>query len=64
MAKKKEETCSFCGKPAAFMLQGMDGSYICPDCVELASRVLRERNISMKRRKGACSIDLNNVPKP
>ena len=46
------------------MLQGMDGSYICPDCVELASRVLRERNISMKRRKGACSIDLNNVPKP
>ena len=64
MAKKKDETCSFCGKPAAFMLQGMDGSYICPDCVELASRVLRERNISMKRRKGACSIDLNNVPKP
>ena len=46
------------------MLQGMDGSYICPDCVELASRVLRERNISMKKRKGACSIDLNNVPKP
>lgn len=46
------------------MLQGMDGSYICPDCVELASRVLRERNISMKKRKGACSIDLNNVLKP
>lgn len=46
------------------MLQGMDGSYICPDCVELASRVLRDRNMSMRGRKGANPIDLNNVPKP
>ena len=46
------------------MLQGMDGSFICPDCVELASRVLKERNMSMRGRKGANPIDLNNVPKP
>ena len=46
------------------MLQGMDGSFICPDCVELASRVLRDRNMSMRGRKGATPIDLNNVPKP
>lgn len=46
------------------MLQGMDGSFICPDCVELASRVLRDRNMSMRGRKGANPIDLNNVPKP
>ena len=46
------------------MLQGMDGSFICPDCVELASRVLRDRNMSMSGRKGANPIDLNNVPKP
>ena len=46
------------------MLQGMDGSFICPDCVELASRVLRDRNMSMRGRKGASPIDLNNVPKP
>ena len=64
MAKKKEESCSFCGKTAPFMLQGMDGSFICPDCVELASRVLRDRNMSMRGRKGANPIDLNNVPKP
>lgn len=46
------------------MLQGMDGSFICPDCVELASRVLRDRNMSMRGRKGVNPIDLNNVPKP
>ena len=46
------------------MLQGMDGSFICPDCVELASRVLRDRNMSMRGHKGASPIDLNNVPKP
>ena len=64
MAKKKEESCRFCGQTAPFTLPGMDGSFICPDCVELASRVLRDRNMSMRGRKGANPIDLNNVPKP
>jgi len=45
------------------MLQGLDGSFICPDCVGLASKVLRNRDI----RSGASQaepIDMNEVPKP
>lgn len=45
------------------MLQGMDGSFICPDCVGLASKVLRDRDI----RSGvsnATAIDMTEVPKP
>lgn len=45
------------------MLQGMDGSFICPDCVGLASKVLRDRDI----RNGvsnATAIDMTEVPKP
>ena len=42
--KKNEEHCSFCGRPASqcsMLLTGIDG-FICPDCVNQASLILRQ----------------------
>lgn len=45
------------------MLQGMDGNYICPDCVELASKVLRDRDNAFGK-TAAKPIDMAQMPKP
>jgi len=42
MARKKDnqETCSFCGHTAAELFSGIDGSLICPNCIEMGHRMV------------------------
>ncbi len=45
MAKKQEEHCSFCGRPASqtnILLSGIDG-YICRSCTEQAAKIFAEQ---------------------
>lgn len=40
MAKKKEEVCSFCGRPMPNMFSGIDGSLICSECIEAGHQLV------------------------
>ena len=51
MAKKPEEHCSFCGRPASqagMLLSGLNG-YICNDCSEQAVRIFNEQNVKQSK---------------
>ena len=63
MAKnKKEEVCSFCGRPMPNMFSGMDGSLICPECIEQGHMLVKQ----MGGTQQAASIDLDiaTLPRP
>lgn len=64
MAKKNnEEHCSFCGRPAhecSMLLTGIDG-FICSDCVNQASIILKQENIIPNKNN---SYENNNSPIP
>ena len=61
---KKNETCSFCGRPAQhglLLLSGYD-AFICSDCVENAHQIVQE---TLKASKPApTETDFKEVPKP
>ena len=65
MAKnsKKEEVCSFCGRPMPNMFSGMDGSLICPECIEQGHQLVKQMGGS---RKAGTTIDLDiaTLPRP
>ncbi len=61
MAKDKQHTCSFCGRPHPLLIMGEGGVSICPDCVQLAADVVKQQTASKDR---AGIPQLNNVPKP
>lgn len=62
MAKKSEHKCAFCGRTTPFMLQGMDGVYICSDCVRLANQVVAQQENSLQEE--AAAAELTDLPKP
>ncbi|HBG27000.1 MAG: ATP-dependent protease ATP-binding subunit ClpX [Planctomycetes bacterium GWF2_41_51] len=60
---KRKETCSFCGrakKQVDAFVEGPDGVYICPECVELCYNIVRQE----KRRMTHTGFLLEEVPKP
>ncbi len=63
MAKKADEKCSFCGRSAQnvrLMISGVDGAFICSECVEKAEEIVR-----MNKKASANPINsLTEVPKP
>lgn len=61
--KDKGSTCSFCGRHQAFMLQGENGAFICPECVALAQKVLKE-NYPDAMGSSAQPISLDAISKP
>lgn len=70
--RKKQERCSFCGRPAnevPMMLTGIDG-FICSDCAEQAYKVICEQfgdDVEVqtaKKSKELSAIKGFNVPKP
>jgi len=65
MVKKKEETCSFCGRPASevgLLLRGADGSLICQHCAELALGVFEEEKLA--KATSTFKLDKKKLPKP
>lgn len=56
----KENRCSFCGRSASDaggLIAGVDGAFICPQCVETLNNVLALRAAEDKRRKTANMLD-------
>lgn len=72
MVKKKQPSCTFCGRPAdmaEFLIPTSDEkAFICPDCVEQLHTMISEYHISInkgtKPKSGGDGINLDNVPKP
>lgn len=60
--KQKAEVCSFCGRQMPEMFSGMDGSLICPDCIEMGHRL-----VSSMPAQGAnqdATLNLATLPTP
>ncbi len=56
----KENRCSFCGRLASEvggLVSGVDGAFICPQCIETLNNVLALRAADEKRRKTADMLD-------
>lgn len=64
MAKKKEK-CNFCGREMPRMFQGIDGSYICSDCIEMGHRLIygMESPTPIPGNNPE-ELDLHKLPKP
>lgn len=65
MAKKKEEVCSFCGRPASdvgLLLRGVDGSLICEHCAQAAMGIFEEEKLD--RATSDFKLDKTKLPKP
>lgn len=64
MAKnKKEEVCSFCGRPMPNMFSGMDGSLICPECIEQGHMLVKQMGGTQKA-SAAIDLDIATLPRP
>ncbi len=59
---KKEEVCSFCGRPMPEMYSGMDGSLICTECIEEGHRMVSIRPQSSDANDHLLCVD--NLPTP
>ena len=56
----------FCGRPeneVPFMLSGLDGSYICSDCVKMAADYLKEIEVQKAEEKSSARIEKLQKPK-
>jgi ATP-dependent Clp protease ATP-binding subunit ClpX len=68
MAKKSNSRnpkaiCSFCGRSSNqtdTLIEGPDGIFICPECVELCHNIIRQD----RKRATRSSVSLKKVPKP
>ena len=50
----------FCGRPeneVPFMLSGLDGSYICSDCVKMAADYLKEIEVKKTEEESSARIE-------
>lgn len=63
MRKKKEEACSFCGRDDVSLFAGLDGSYICPDCIEHGHQIIAEKEAEAKKATDTI-FSMDNLPKP
>jgi len=60
---KRESICSFCGKtgsPKEMFIEGPDQVFICPDCVQLCYRLIKENQRKFKKP----AFDIAEMPKP
>ena len=63
MAKKREDCCSFCGRPASevrLLISGLNG-FICEDCAEQAYNIAKQ---SAKMGQANPELDWTQLPKP
>lgn len=66
MAKKTETArpyCSFCGKEERNLLQGLNGVYICPECIKQGNVILKEMGLESSTAE-TVGLELETLPKP
>jgi ATP-dependent Clp protease ATP-binding subunit ClpX len=60
---KQRAICSFCGRSGGeddMFIEGPNNVFICPDCVDLCSNIIRQNDKRLSR----MAIDLDDMPKP
>jgi len=60
---KQRTICSFCGRSGSeedMFIEGPNNVFICPDCVDLCSNIIRQNDKRLSR----MVIDLEDMPKP
>lgn len=61
MARKKEQVCSFCGRPMPNMFVGIDGeTLICRECIEEGHRIILEE----APKHNDLGLNLDSLPRP
>ena len=65
MGKKKEqqEKCSFCGRVMPDMFSGVDGSFICPECIEGGHQLVRQMQLAAKQNVPD-DLQMEDLPRP
>jgi ATP-dependent Clp protease ATP-binding subunit ClpX len=61
--RRSRAVCSFCGRAGNqtdTLIEGLDGVFICPDCIELCSNLLRQK----QRQVGGRRTNIKETPKP
>jgi ATP-dependent Clp protease ATP-binding subunit ClpX len=61
--RRTRAVCSFCGRAGTqtdTLIEGLDGVFICPDCIELCSNLLRQK----QRQVGGRHTSVKETPKP
>ena len=64
MSKKnfRQEVCSFCGQPKSQLFSGMDGSLICPDCIEAGHNMVQRQAKTLSN--GQEPLTFDQLPTP
>ncbi len=63
MAKKTKDVCSFCGREMHNMFRGLDGSLICPECIETGHQLV-QKMIVHDADAPIEGLELKQLPKP
>ena len=61
---KKNNTCSFCGRPESqvdFFIMGVDGAQICNECALQAADIVKENSVVANKHS---DLNKNQLPKP
>lgn len=65
MSKKTQDKCSFCGRSMPGMFSGEDGSFICPECIELGHRMIQQMLAENgSKADNLKDLNLDTLPKP
>ncbi len=65
MSKKTQDKCSFCGRSMPGMFSGEDGSFICPECIELGHRMIQQMLAENgSKADNLKDLNLETLPKP
>lgn len=65
MSKKSQDKCSFCGRSMPGMFSGEDGSFICPECIELGHRMIQQMLAENgSKADNLKDLNLETLPKP
>ena len=61
---KKQDLCSFCGRPMHNLFAGEGGAFICDECVETGHMMVQDRRAKQENAQQNNGLDLKTLPKP
>ncbi len=61
---KKQDLCSFCGRPMHNLFAGEGGAFICDECVETGHMMVQDMRAKQENAQQNNGLDLKTLPKP